>query len=80
MLWNDFPTKVRNLLIKKLKAKHFGNSTPSNKPFNNNYPKIWLRLPYLGKQEEFLVRNAIKKLRRNLKLKVILVVILMASQ
>ena len=58
--WNGFPAKVRNLLIKELKAKHFGNSTSSNKPFDDNYPKIWLELPYLGKQGEFLVRNLIK--------------------
>ena len=75
MSWNVFPAKVRNLLIKKFKAKHFGNSTSSNKPFDDNDPKIWLRLPYLGKQGEFLVRNLIKKLRRNLKVKVNFVVI-----
>ena len=75
MSWNGFPAKVRNLLIKKLKAKHFGNSTSSNKPFDDNAPKIWVKPPYLGKQGEFLVQNLIKKLRCNIKVKVNFVVI-----
>ena len=47
----------------------------SKKPFDDDSHKIWLRLPYLGEQSESLVRNLIKKLRRNLKVKVNFVVI-----
>lgn len=46
--WNGFP--ARTVLIKKLQAKYFGNSPSPNKPFDDIHPKIWLRLPYLGKQ------------------------------
>ena len=33
-------------------------------------PKIWLKLAYLGRQGEFLVKNLIRKVRRSLKIHV----------
>ena len=38
-------------------------------------PKIWLRLPYLGKKGEFPVKTCIKKIRRSLKIPVNFIVI-----
>ena len=79
MSWNGFPTKVRNFLIKKLKAKlcNDNNITLHGNNENNDdlVPKIWLKLSYLGRQGEFLVKNLIWKIRRSLKIHVKIIVI-----
>ena len=68
MSWNGFPTNIRALLINKLtrnnkKNSRFDSCTHENIP----KAKIWLRIPYLGKQGENLVRNCVRKIRRYLK-------------
>ena len=81
MSWNGFLTKVRNFLIKKLKAKfkicNDNNITlhKNNENNDDSVPKIWLKLPYLGRQGEFLVKNLIRKVRRNLKIHVKIIVV-----
>ena len=78
MSWNDFPTKVRNFLIKKLKANLCNDSNITLHGSNDNddsVPKIWLKLPYLGRQGEFLVKNLIRKVRRSLKIHVKIIVV-----
>ena len=55
MSWNGFPTKVRNFLIKKLKAKIYNDNITlhgNNENNDDSVPKIWLKLPYLGRQGE----------------------------
>ena len=76
MSWNGFPTKVRHFLIKRLKAKlcHDHNTTLNGND-DDSAPKIWLKLPYLGRQGEFLVKNLIRKVRRSLKIYVKIIVV-----
>ena len=77
MSWNGFPTKVRHFLIKRLKAKlcHDNNTTLNGNDDDDLAPKIWLKLPYLGRQGEFLVKNLIRKVCRSLKIYVKIIVV-----
>ena len=56
--WNGFPTKIRNFLIKVLKAKLCNDNNitlhANNENNDDSVPKIWLKLPHLGRQGEFL--------------------------
>ena len=73
MSWNGFPANVRFSIIRKLKAKYEVNSSAdcnkhnlSEIPSQNDSsvdtrPKIWLRIPFMGKQGEFLVKNFLRK-------------------
>ena len=50
MSWNGFPHAVRNLVISKLKNKFSANQLRTNfLNENNTRPKVWVRVPYLGK-------------------------------
>ena len=40
--------------------------TNDNDAFEDIRPNIWIRIPYLGRKWEFLVKNLVKKLQRNL--------------
>jgi hypothetical protein len=76
MSWNGFPRAIRNLLISKLKNK-FSTDRPRTNFFDENdtRPKVWVRVPYLGKQGETLVKNCIKKIQRCLTVPVNFIVI-----
>ena len=59
-------------ILRKLKSKHNSND-PASYSNNNSYniadkniSKIWVRIPFLGKQGEYLVKKLIRKLQRNL--------------
>ena len=76
MSWNGFPRAVRNLLISKLKNKFSTNQSRTNFfSENDTRPKVWVRLPYLGKQGETLVKNCLKKIQRCLTVPVNFIVI-----
>ena len=76
MAWNGFPANFRCARLRKLNSKHNSNDpTPygnmsSEKNFNNiadeNISKIVVRIPFRGKQGEYLVKKLIRKLQRNL--------------
>ena len=78
MSWNGFPANVRFSIIGKLKAKYEVNSNtycskhntnelpPQNDFSDDPRPKIWIRIPFLGKQREFLVKKLLRKIQRNL--------------
>ena len=84
---NGFPANVRFSIIRKLKTKYQVDSSKDSCNHNTNEvstrndfsddarPKIWIRIPFLGKQEEFLAKNLLKKIQRNLTLPVKFVVI-----
>ena len=76
MAWKGFPASWCAIL-RKLKCEHSSNSpapynnTPLENNFSNNIAdenisKIWVRIPFLGKQGEYLVKKLIRKLQRNL--------------
>ena len=60
-------------IIHKLKTKYQVNSSNhnTNKVSTQNdfsddaRPKIWIRIPFLGKQGEYLVKNLLKKIQRS---------------
>ena len=77
MAWNGFPASFRCAILRKLKSKHnsnnpapYSNTSSENNLSNNtadeNISKIWVRIPFLGKQGEYLVKTLIRKLQRNL--------------
>ena len=78
MSWNGFPGNVRSSIIRKLKTKYQVNSSKDSSNHNTNKvstqndfsddarPKIWIRIPFLGKRGEYLVKNLLKKIQRNL--------------
>ena len=76
MAWNGFPASWCAIL-RKLKCGHNGNNAA---PYNNmssennftnniadeNISKMWVRIPFLGKQGKYLVKKLIRKLQRKL--------------
>ena len=76
MAWNDFPANFRCAILRKLKSKHNSNDPApysnmssennSNSTADENISKIWVRIPFLGKQGEYLVKKLTRKLQRNL--------------
>ena len=71
MSWNGFNKNIRFSIIRKLKERqnlsknHLTEQTGTGTSKDVS-PKIWLRIPFLGKQGEFLVKRFIKKIQRNL--------------
>ena len=71
MSWNGFNKNIRFSIIRKLKERqnlsknHLTEQTGTDTSEDVS-PKIWLRIPFLGKQGEFLVKRLIKKIQRNL--------------
>ena len=76
MAWNSFPASFWCAILRKLKSKHnsnnpapYSNMSSENNFFNiedENISKIWVRIPFLGKQGQYLVKNLIHKLQHNL--------------
>ena len=56
MSWNGHPKQVSNSVIKQLEV----NRSCSRLTNDNDRKKIWLDLPYNGKQGEHLVTSLIK--------------------
>ena len=76
MSWNGFPRAVRNLVISKLKNKFSTNQSRTNFfDENDTRPKVWVRVPYLGKRGETLVKNCLKKIQRCLTVPINFIVI-----
>ena len=83
MAWNGFLANVRMAILKKLRTQHniANPSDTAERVISNditaeeNIPKVWLRIPYLGKQGEYLVKKLISKLKRNLTKQVKFIVI-----
>jgi predicted RNA-binding Zn-ribbon protein involved in translation (DUF1610 family) len=68
MSWNGFPLKIQNFFIHKLKNKVTSNINSSEQNADSDLPKIYLRIPYLGKQGKNVVSNVIRKIRCSLKI------------
>ena len=76
MACNDFASNYRSAMLRKLKLKYKINEpATNNKTFsgidsNNtsdeNIPKIRVRIPFLGKQGEYLVKKLIRKIQGHL--------------
>ena len=71
MSWNGFNKNIRFSIIRKLKerqnlSKNQLTEQTSTDTSEDVSPKIWLTIPFLGKQGEFLVKRLIKKIQWNL--------------
>ena len=68
MAWNGFTAQIRSSIIRKLKLRFLDvpKQANDNDAFEDIRPKIWIRIPYLGRKGEFLVKKLVKKLQRNL--------------
>ena len=71
MSWNGFNKNIRFSITRKLKeqqnlSKNQLTEQTGTDTSEDVSPKIWLTIPFLGKQGEFLVKRLIKKIQRNL--------------
>ena len=67
MSWNGYPNSVKYFLINKLKCKYNASTVKMNRSCNDdNLPKILMRIPFLGKQSENLVKSCILKILHHL--------------
>ena len=66
MSWNGYPKTFANYLITKLQRHKLCNesSDKNHQADNENIPKIWIRLPYLGQKGEFLIKTCISTIQR----------------
>ena len=67
MSWNGYPINIRNFLIRKLKTKYKNYSTSnSNADFqtDENIAKVWIKIPYLGKCGENIIKSCTSKIQR----------------
>ena len=63
--WNGYPNSIKNYLIDTLKHKYNDKSlSTENLPDDDNLPKLWIRISYLGKRGKNLVNSCLKKTRR----------------
>ena len=69
MAWNGFTAQMRSSIFRKLKLRFLDalKQANDNDAFEDRRLKIWIRIPYLGRKGEFLVKKLVKKLQRNLK-------------
>ena len=61
MSWNGFSRNMATKLINEFIPKHT-NSNVQELPSSHNLPKIWIRLPFIGKYGNTLTRRFINKL------------------
>ena len=66
MSWNGYHSRIRNFLTRKLKQKYKINcDTANDNTDESTLPKIWIRIPYLGKHVgETILAKCLKKIRR----------------
>ena len=60
MAWNNFPARIRQ----SLKRRFLSDEPTKNDRTLDQKETLWLNLPYLGKEGEFLVNNLKKKLKK----------------
>ena len=63
MAWNNFPMHVQKSFCNKF--SDIKEKTPNDR-ISENSPTLWLNIPYLGKNGDFLIKNLEKKLKKSL--------------
>ena len=66
MSWNRFPKWLSAKLIKQMTPNSDHTLGDSNKKDNRQLPKVYIRLPYIGKRGTELIRNFRTKMLRPL--------------
>ena len=64
-----------NFLINKLKLKYKSSPSTTIAASDADLPKVWVRLPYLGKRGESLVKYCVSKIRRSLQNPIIFIIV-----
>ena len=64
MSWNGYPRYVRNKIIKRLENRK--NTKNNDTLEQENIATIFYRIPYAGAQEETLIKNLVRKLKRHI--------------
>ena len=63
MFWNDFPKNIRKYLLKNVcKEAQRQEKNIVNKA---NISTFWIRLPYIGSKGKHLLKQCIRKVKRN---------------
>ena len=62
MSWNGYPSYVRNSILKKLKGRKEHSEKRHTNFEDEDIPKIWFRIPYIGPTGEKLAKSSIAKL------------------
>ena len=58
-IWNGYPIRIRNFLIRKLKTKYENYSSftiNADSQTDENIAKIWIKIPYLGNRGENIIK------------------------
>ena len=60
------PKAFKTFFMKKLKTKYLDSSisVAVNQDTDDNLPKIWIRIPYLGTRGDFLLKSCLNKVQR----------------
>ena len=65
MSWNGYPSDVRNVILRKLRERKKNTNRHCSDSEDDDTPKIWFRVPYIGPiGEKFLPKKCISKLRK----------------
>ena len=68
MSWNGFSEKLSLQLIKNFAPKRYTQNNVSFEEQNDNLPKIWISLPFIGKHGTILIRKFKRKVLPLLKI------------
>ena len=60
--WNGFPKYIFHRILSNINIQN----NVTNDISVDNRPKIWMRLPFIGKQGSFIIHKCIKKISRHL--------------
>ena len=64
MSWNGYPGYVCNVILRKLKERKKNTNGHCSNSEDDDTPKIWFRVPYIGPIGEKFAKKCISKLRK----------------
>ena len=64
MTWNGYPSYVCNAIFRKLRERKKNAKGHCSDSEDNDTPKIWILVPYIGPIGEKFANNCISKLRK----------------
>ena len=64
LLWNGFPSLTAKKVLSTLKKTFVNGKSTKPRVIDKDVPKIFVRLPFIGKQGELLVKRSLKKIKR----------------
>ena len=65
MSWIGFPYHIRNSILRRLRQKQSNKISHANEDRDEDeLPKVWIRITYLGRRGECLINSCLNKLKR----------------